>query len=587
MRSKGVTAERVSPSSRCPSFSERPGSGRLSLPASWWLWVWLIVLVAGGNALAADRAEEQPTAGSGSGSGDAVHATDRSDTTGGSPEAEVLVVYGRGEPQLAHARSGSEGRISGADLELRPIARVGELLETVPGMIATQHSGPGKATQLFLRGFNLDHGTDFAAFYDGVPVNFRTHGHGQGYLDLNFVIPELVESIDYRKGPYRADVGDFGSAGAAFFRTRDRLPDSLATLTVGQDGYVRGLAATNVETGSTDWIVALEAKTYDDPYRLDANLLHLNGLAKLTRPAGPGTLRASVLGYHATWNSTDQIPRRAIGNPDPALRVSRLGFIDPDLGGETTRVGLTLDWQEESDHPISLATYFLYYRFRLFSDFTYFRDNPPPLGDEFEQTDRRFVWGARGRKDWAPELFGSPVTIDAGFDTRIDVVTDLGLFRTSNRHRFATVRRDDVVEGSGSLFAEFEWSPFEWMTWQAGLRGDLLVFDVDTGAGLGASSNSGTDVDGLVSPKLALILRPTDTVEIYVDGGGGFHSNDARGVTIRIDPTTGLMTRRVDPIARQWGSEVGLRWQPNERLHLTGVLWFLDSESELVFAGDS
>ncbi|HEB91672.1 MAG TPA: TonB-dependent receptor, partial [Deltaproteobacteria bacterium] len=145
----------------------------------------------------------------------------------------------------------------------------------------------------------------------------------------------------------------------------------------------------------------------------------------------------------------------------------------------------------------------------------------------------------------------------------------------------------DVVEGSGSLFAEFEWSPFEWMTWQAGLRGDLLVFDVDTGAGLGASSNSGTDVDGLVSPKLALILRPSDTVEIYVDGGGGFHSNDARGATIRIDPTTGLRTRRVDPIARQWGSEVGLRWQPNERLHLTGVLWFLDSESELVFAGDS
>jgi len=361
----------------------------------------------------------------------------------------------------------------------------------------------------------------------------------------------------------------------------------LATVTVGENGYVRGLVATNVESKTGDWLVALEGKTYKDPYRLDANLLDLNGLAKLTRPLGEGTLRASVLGYFATWNSTDQIPRRAVGNPDPNLNISRLGFIDPKLGGETTRIGVTLDWQGESDNPLSLSTYFLYYRFKLYSNFTYFRDHPAPLSDEFEQTDERFVWGAKGTRDWTFDLLDAPAEIHVGLETRLDVVTDLGLFDTAKRKRFQTVRRDDVNEASVSLFVESEWSPFDWMSWQAGVRGDLFVFDVNGKAGVGASRNSGTKVDGLVNPKLSLILRPVEDVEIYLNGGGGFHSNDARGVTIQIDPTTGARTDQVDAISRQWGSEIGMRWQPDERLHLTSVLWFLDSESELVFAGDS
>ncbi|MBK7951478.1 MAG: TonB-dependent receptor plug domain-containing protein [Deltaproteobacteria bacterium] len=297
---------------------------------------------------------------------------------------EEVIVFGRAAQQIGFAAAGSEGRVGHADLALRPIGRVGELLESVPGLIATQHSGTGKANQFFLRGFNLDHGTDFATFFDGVPVNFRSHGHGQGYTDLNFVIPELVESIDYRKGPYRADVGDFGSAGASFLKTYDRLPDSFALTTYGQYDYVRGLAASSVEAGDGDLIFALEGRTNQDPYALDAKLLHLNGFTKWTGELGSGTLRASALGYHAKWNSTDQIPDRAIGSPDPAIHVSRLGYIDPDLGGDTTRVGATLDWREDDETPLSASTYFLYYDFQLFSNFTYFLDNPVN-GDQFEQ----------------------------------------------------------------------------------------------------------------------------------------------------------------------------------------------------------
>lgn len=495
---------------------------------------------------------------------------------------ESMVVFGRAREQIGRATAGSEGRVADADLELRPLGRVGELLETIPGVIATQHSGSGKANQIFLRGFNLDHGTDFAAHFDGVPINFRTHGHGQGYLDLNFVIPELVSSIDYRKGPYRADVGDFSSAGSSFMTTYDVLPDSIASLTIGEERFVRGLVASNVDNRWGDLLIAVEGKTFDDPYELDSNLLHVNAFAKFTRPLGNGTLRASGLGYHAEWNATDQIPRRAI---ESGL-VSRLGAIDTDAGGETTRIGATLAWQESSKTPLAVSTYLLYYRFELFSNFTYFAEDIVD-GDEFAQHDERVAWGASASKAFELEWLGRPLEIDSGIDSRLDVISDLRLSDTVGRQRVNTVRRDRVTEWSGAAYSEARWSPFDWMTWMVGVRGDLYVFDVDAREGMGSETNSGREVDALLSPKLALMLRPHEDVEVYLNGGGGYHSNDARGTTIRIDPRTGDPVEAVDPLARQWGAEVGARWQPDSRFHLTSAFWFLRSSSELVFVGDA
>jgi hypothetical protein len=500
---------------------------------------------------------------------------------------ESMVVYGRGDRQLGRAASASEGRVARADLELRPIGRVGELLEAIPGLIATQHSGAGKSNQLFLRGFNLDHGTDFSAQLDGVPLNFRTHGHGQGYLDLNLLIPELVESIDFRKGPYRADVGDFASAGVSFIKTFDQMPESIASTTIGEDGYVRGLVAANVPVELGEAMIAVEGKTFDDPYDLDADLRHINAFAKWTLPVAGGVLRASVLGYHGEWTSTDQIPRRAVQSG----QISRLGYLDPDLGGETTRVGLTLDWQGDGDSPLALSTYFIYYRFKLFSNFTYFLDDPIN-GDEFAQRDERVAWGARVDHETQLESFGQSVAFQTGLETRLDVIPDLSLYRTAGRERVSTVRRDNVTEWSAAAFGDAVWSPLEWMTWRAGVRGDLFVFDVDQRDGLGAAANSGREVDGLVSPKLSLVVTPHEHVELYANAGGGFHSNDARGTTIEIDPASAdpLNPDRidsVDPLARQWGAEVGARWQPSARAHLTTAFWWLNSESELVFVGDA
>ncbi len=553
--------------------------------------VFLVILALGGTRTHASDDLEAPS----SPEVDAEIATLESDARSATPDAveaetlagvESMVVYGRADRQIGVAAAASEGRVARADLELRPIGRVGELLEAVPGLIATQHSGQGKSNQLFLRGFNLDHGTDFAVHLDGVPLNFRTHGHGQGYLDLNLLIPELVESIDFRKGPYRADVGDFASAGSSFINTFDQLPDSIASLTIGEDRFVRGLVAANLPVARGEALLAIEGKTFDDAFDLDANLLHINAFAKWTLPVAGGTLRASALGYYGEWNSTDQIPRRAIESEE----ISRLGFLDPDLGGETTRVGATLDWQQEGDTPLSLSTYLIYYRFKLFSNFTYFLNETN--GDEFAQRDERVAWGAKATKDSRFDLLGHPIDLQVGLDTRLDVIPDISLMRTAGRQRVSTVRRDNVTEWSGSVFGEALWSPFEWMTWRAGVRGDLFVFDVDARDGIGAETNSGREVDGLVSPKLSLVLRPHANLEFYLNGGGGFHSNDARGTTVRIDPASDNPLEpdrvdNVDPLARQWGAEVGARWQPDASAHLTGAFWWLNSESELVFVGDA
>ncbi len=549
------------------------------------LLLWTCLPAAGLVAGAAAHAETTPTAAPSDRVG--VSAAPEDGEEDASPAArgvESMVVYGRAQAQLGIASAASEGRVGRADLALRPMARPGELLEAVPGLIATQHSGPGKSNQLFLRGFNLDHGTDFAAHLDGVPINFRTHAHGQGYLDMNFVIPELVEAIDFRKGPYRADVGDFASAGASYLQTYDQLPESIASVTVGQDGFLRGLVAANVPTRKGEALIALEARGFDDPFRLDADLRHVNAFAKWTQQLGGGTLRASALGYHAEWTSTDQVPRRAVESG----QIPRLGFLDPDLGGETTRVGVNVVWREEDDAPLEISSYFLYYRFKLFSNFTYFLDFPEPdVGDEFAQREERFAWGARATKDWEWSLFDRPLALATGAESRLDVIPELGLFRSAGRQRIATVRSDNVTEWSGSAWSELRYSPRPWLTWIAGVRGDLFVFDVDARQGTGAFTNSGVEVDGLVSPKLSLVLRPHEQVEVYLNAGGGFHSNDARGTTIRIDPADGATVDAVDPLARQWGAEFGARWQPDARFHLTGTFWWLRSASELVFVGDA
>lgn len=309
-----------------------------------------------------------------------------------------IVVYGRQLPQIGTALSGSQGTVGYADFEDKPVSRVGELVENVPGVIATQHSGTGKANQYFLRGFNLDHGTDFAGFVDGVPINMRSHGHGQGYLDLNFLIPELVERIDYRKGPYFADTGDFSAAGTVRFKTVDKLGQPFVQVTGGSYDYYRALAAGSTGLGGGDLLLALDGTVSNGPWTLAEDLRKFNGAAKFTLDQGERYFSLGLNAYRATWNATDQVPQRAV---DSGL-IGRFGNIDPALGGYTTRIGLTVNGRIGATR---LTAYALHYDFGLVSNFTYFLDDPVN-GDEFTQRDRRQVYGGTIAHDLAGTIAG-------------------------------------------------------------------------------------------------------------------------------------------------------------------------------------
>ena len=492
----------------------------------------------------------------------------------GLPGSEkTIVVYGRAIEQIGVAVSGSQGTVGYADFENLPISRTGELVENVPGVIATQHSGTGKANQYFLRGFNLDHGTDFAGFVDGVPVNMRTHGHGQGYLDFNFIIPETVERIDYRKGPYFADVGDFSAAGTIAFRTYDQLKP-FAQATVGEFGYYRATAAGSAPVGSGDLLLALDGTLSNGPWVRDENLEKYNGLVKFSSGAGEDRFSLQLNGYHARWDSTDQIPERAVQSG----LIDRFGFIDDDLGGNTTRIGAVANGTLGG---VKLNAFATYYRLTLTSNFTYFLEDPVD-GDEFQQQDRRKVFGGSASKAFALAGAPIPITLTFGGDVRYDAIDKVGLFESNGAVPTDTIRSDQVDELGGGLFVEGEFALTERLRAYLGLRGDLISYDVD--ADLAANSGNGSDT--LVAPKVALAWRAIDGLELYANYGESFHSNDVRGATIKVDPTSGDPADRVPVFARARGAEFGARL---ERRNFTAsvVGFYLGLGSELVFVGDA
>lgn len=490
------------------------------------------------------------------------------------PPGDVIVVFGRAFSMIGAASAGSQGVVGYSDFERRPLSRVGELVEVIPGLVATQHSGSGKANQYFLRGFNLDHGTDFAAFIDGAPINLRTHGHGQGYLDLNFIIPELTERIDFRKGPYYADVGDFTAAATAAFKTYDSLPTSIAQATLGENGYRRGLVAASLEAAGGDFLLAGETVFYDNPFVLDENLEKYNAFLKYTRQTDNADWRLSLSAYDARWTSTDQVPLRAIESG----AIPRLGFIDPDLGGETTRIALTAgvdaaDW--------SATAYAIYYDFSLFSNFTYF-DNDPINGDEFEQRDERVTLGGSAKYAIPFNFADRTAELRIGTDLRYDDIFNVGLFNTDARQRLSTVRNDDVKELSIGGFAEAEIALSDSLRASAGLRGDVYDYRVDASM----AANSGRGSDAIVTPTAGLAWRAAQTLEFYANYGQGFHSNDVRGATIAIDPVTREAVTPVDVLVRSEGAEIGARLERGA-VNATLVGFWLDLDSELVFVGDA
>jgi outer membrane receptor protein involved in Fe transport len=488
---------------------------------------------------------------------------------------EEVIVYGRSQQMIGAASAASEGVVGYDDIRLPPMLRVGELVEAVPGMVATQHSGTGKANQYFLRGFNLDHGTDFSAFVDGVPVNLRTHGHGQGYLDLNFIIPELVETTRYRKGPYATQSGDFSSAGSVEFGLYDALDESVLTVTAGAFDYYRALAAGSAEAGSGTLTAAYDYTSYAGPWEIDEDLSQTRFHASYATTWRQLKTRVSLLGYSGHWNASDQIPQRAV---DSGL-IDRRGYIDPDLGGKTDRIGLT--GSAETDNWKATA-YVVDYDFELFSNFTYLLDDPA-AGDQFEQVDDRRIYGARFEGWHEHYQWPVPLTVSWGGDVRYDDISEVGLFSTVERTRNQTIRQDTVDELSASAYGELDFRYTDDLRVSLGLRADYLSWDVSALRPV----NSGSGDDFLFSPKFNLAWKVASSTELYLNWGHGFHSNDVRGNTITVDPLTGDPVDRVDPSVKSEGAEVGLRFEWEDRFNATLTTFWLTLDSELLFVGDA
>ena len=510
-----------------------------------------------------------------------LHVSMRADVTvtGRGTFTNLADVENPAENLVGVALSASQGAVTAAQIESRPIMRAGEVLETVPGVIISQHSGEGKANQYYLRGFNLDHGTDFATTVAGVPVNMPTHGHGHGYTDLAFLIPELVSGVQYSKGPYFAELGDFSAAGAANINYANRLEQPLVRLSGGQDGWGRVLAAASPEVGRGHLLVGVELNHNDGPWERPDDYRKVNGVVRYSEGDALNGFSITGMGYGATWDAADQVPLRAIESG----ALGRFGVIDPTDGGDSHRYTLSADVQRAGQNAVTKVTaYAMKYDLNLFSNFTYFLDDPE-RGDQFEQEDDRVVAGGRASYRRLGSWAGRPVQHTIGVDLRHDRIGTVGLHHTEARRRLATIREDGVNQTSAAAYYqnEIEWRPG--VRTILGLRGDLYHFDVASSI----AANSGTETAGLGSPKAGLIVAPWSGVELYANAGYGFHSNDARGATIAVDPVTGDPADPVTALARATGAEVGVRTVAIPHLQSTLTLWTLGLDSELLFVGDA
>jgi hypothetical protein len=491
----------------------------------------------------------------------------------------VADVANPAESLVGVASAASQGAVNAAQIEARPMMRAGEVLESVPGLIISQHSGEGKANQYYVRGFNLDHGTDFSTVVAGVPVNMPTGAHAHGYSDIGFLIPELVSGVQFKKGPYFADEGDFSAAGSANVNYLNRLDGPRLTVGVGDDGWKRLVAAASPRVASGDLLGAIELHQSDGPWVRPDGYGKINGVLRYSRGNNQNGFSLTGMGHRADWDSTDQVPARAIA----AGAISRFGYLDATDGGTTSRYSAAVDLQR-SNGPSSFraAAFALRNSLNLFSDFTYFLDDPVD-GDQFEQAERRWAVGGRLTYRRLGHFFDRHTESAAGVQLRRDWLKPVGLYRTAARQRLATTREDRVGQTTGGVYAqtEIEWTRMLRTT--LGLRADRYEFSVTSRNPM----NSGDGSDAMVSPKFSAVFGPWAGTELYANAGAGFHSNDARGAVTRVDPVSGEPANPVTPLVRARGAEVGVRTVRIPGLQSTVALWYLALDSELLFVGDA
>ncbi len=507
----------------------------------------------------------------------------------------TISVQGREDDLVGVAESGTQGSVGAKEIQDRPVLRSGEILETVPGVIITQHAGGGKANQYFLRGFNLDHGTDFAIFIDGMPLNLPSHAHGEGYSDMNTVIPEFVKRVNYEKGPYYGDVGNYGSAGSAHVESFTTLPQNFFRLEGGMYGFGRAIFGVSQKIGLGSLLYGGEIYHDDGPWTHPDNYYKFNSLVTYSQGGDANGFSVRARGYYGKWHSSDQIPVTAVP------LVGFFGALSPSDGGNSQRYSLQTEWYRQGVSSASrVVVYGFYYDLDLFSDFTYYLTDTH-RGDQFEQRDRRWVAGLDARDTIFSQWFGRRMTNTLGLQIRNDWIHN-SLYQTENRLRLdktdsatgttlpATTEADRLTDTQAGFYAENEIQWTEKLRSVAALRGDLDFFDVTS---LVTPANSGLASRLLPSPKLSLIFGPWSNTEFYAQGGFSFHSNDGRGATQTLQPVSANNPYPNTPVSKiaalvpTKGGEISARTVAVPHLQSTFSLWYLRSASELQQDGDT
>ena len=499
--------------------------------------------------------------------------------TKGVVDLDRMVVYGlHYQDKVGTAGAASSGTYSSQLLEDRPILRPGEVEELVPGLIVTQHSGAGKANQFLLRGFNLDHGTDFATTVDGVPVNLPTQGHGQGYDDLNFVIPELIDHADYFKGTYNAAEGDFSSAGAIDILYKNLLAHPFLETTFGSYGYYRSLGAASTDFAGGKLLLGVEAMHQDGPFVVPQDFNKFNGILRWSRQLGKGFFNIEAMGYSGEWNATNHIPQRAVTEG----LINIWGTEDSSDGGTSHRYSLSSSWNGNlAGGVLSVNAYAVKYDMDLFSNFTYFLDDTVN-GDQMYQKDKRWYFGTSDRWQREGMVLGFQEKARIGLDARSDLIDPVGLLHTDHRRVLESWGVDSVVETKIEPWADLESKLTPWMRVMLGLRYSYVNADVHSDY----TVNSGSAATGIVLPKATLVLGPWAKTEFYANYGDGYHSNDVRGATATVNDKTGESVDKVTLLVRSRGFEIGARNDAIPGVQSSLALWLLDFNSELVWDAD-
>ncbi len=506
-----------------------------------------------------------------------------------------IEVQGREDDLIGIADSATQGTVGATEIHDRPILRAGEVLETVPGLIITQHAGGGKANQYFLRGFNLDHGTDFAIFLDGMPLNLPSHAHGEGYSDMNIVIPEFVQRVDFEKGPYYANVGNYGSAGSVDLEFYKALPRNFIQVEGGMYGYGRGVFGVSQKLGPGTLLYGGEIYHDDGPWTRPDNYLKSNGLLTYSQGENENGLSVTGRAYHGEWNSSDQIAENGVP------LVGFFGTLNPTDGGHSQRYSLQGQWhRSDSASETKITAYGFFYDLNLFSDFTYYLTDRT-RGDQFEQKDRRWVAGLDAHHTLYNRWFGRRAENTVGLQVRNDWIHN-GLYQTQNRIHVdktdlstgntlpSITQSDRLTDAQPGFYAESNMQWAKHFRSVVAMRGDVEHFSVTS---VVIPANTGTASKVLPSPKVSLTFGPWVNTEFYAQAGFSFHSNDGRGATQRVEPISddnpysNVAARPIPPLIPTKGGEVGMRTLAVPHLQSTASVWYLHSASELQQSGDT